>query len=65
MAIVSIDPVRKEKMNITDAAEYLGAHPETLRKWIRQGKIPAHRIGERGTYFLYEDELAKAVNSVA
>ena len=44
-----------------EAAEFLGAHPVTVRKWIRQGKIPAHRIGQLGNYFLYQDELAEVL----
>lgn len=53
---------RKQRMSIAEAAAYLHAHPETVRKWIRQGKIPARRIGQLGNYILYEEELAKILD---
>ena len=34
---------------IGDAAEFLGVHPETLRRWDKSGRLPAERLrsGER------------------
>ena len=48
---------------MNEAANFLEAHPATVRKWIRDGKIPAHRIGRLGNYFLYEDELQQVVDA--
>lgn len=59
MANRSIAPNDTGRMSVAEAAEYLDAHPETVRKWIREGKIPAARIGQLGNYILYEDDLAK------
>jgi len=34
-------------VNANDAAEILGVHPETLRRWVREGRIPAVKVGAR------------------
>lgn len=33
----------RDFLRISDAAEYLGVSPNTLRNWERAGKIAAHR----------------------
>lgn len=38
------------------AAEFLGVHFKTVEKFAREGRIPAHRIGEKILRF-YETEL--------
>ena len=35
------------------AAEFLGVHPETLRRWTRQGRVPARRLGSNGGRYRY------------
>ncbi|TWU44133.1 Helix-turn-helix domain protein [Novipirellula aureliae] len=37
------EPSSDEAKRISDAAEYLGVSPNTLRNWERAGKIVAHR----------------------
>ena len=32
-------------INIREAAETLGAHPCTIRRWVAQKRIPAVRVG--------------------
>lgn len=36
-----------EMLNIDEAAAVLRVHPETLRRFIREGKISACKIGRR------------------
>jgi excisionase family DNA binding protein len=36
---------------IEDVAAYVGKHPETIRRWVRQGRIPFYRLG-RGWRFI-------------
>ncbi|HUP50887.1 MAG TPA: helix-turn-helix domain-containing protein, partial [Longimicrobiales bacterium] len=39
---------KKSLLNVDDAAEALGVHQQTIRGYIRGGKLPAYRIaGER------------------
>ena len=37
----------REIMDILEAAEYLGLHPETLRAKARAGALPAAKLGRR------------------
>jgi excisionase family DNA binding protein len=32
---------------LEEAARILKLHPQTLRRWIRQGKLPARRFGKQ------------------
>lgn len=34
--------------SVTEAAEFLGVHPETLRRWDRTKKLQAEKINDRG-----------------
>ncbi|MGI8420361.1 MAG: helix-turn-helix domain-containing protein [Candidatus Levyibacteriota bacterium] len=35
-------------IRIKEAAELLGVNPATLRKWDKEGKLPAIKISKRG-----------------
>ncbi len=37
-------------LNTKDAAIYLGAHIETIRRLARRGEIPAYKIGKDWRY---------------
>lgn len=49
----------RKKMTVTEAADFLNRDPETIRRYIRKGVLPCHRIGKLGDYILYKDELEK------
>lgn len=53
-------------MRISEAAEYLGVSPNTLRNWENAGKIAAHRHPVNG-YRLFKqkelDELLRPIQS--
>jgi len=34
-------------IDVQRAAATVGRHPETVRRWIRSGRLPAHRQGNR------------------
>ena len=36
-------PALDDFLTVSEAAEYLGVSPNTLRNWGRDGKIPEHR----------------------
>lgn len=37
----------KDIVSLEQAADRLGVHIATLRKWVREGKVPAYRVGGR------------------
>ena len=44
---------------LRDVADYLNVHKNTLRRWVREGKIKASRINNRGDMrFNYADVMA-------
>ncbi len=36
----------REGMNITQAAEYVGVHYQTMRNWIAKGDVPYTEFGQ-------------------
>lgn len=47
-----------EMMNTEQAARYIGIDTGTLRKWARNGDIPAHKVGPKLWRF-FKSELAE------
>lgn len=43
---------------LEEAAKLLKLHPQTLRRWIRQGKLPAKRFGKQFRLSLQDIEQA-------
>jgi excisionase family DNA binding protein len=37
----------REVMNIRQASQYLGVSPDTLYKYVSEGRIPAFKLGNR------------------
>ncbi|MCY3845537.1 MAG: helix-turn-helix domain-containing protein [Acidobacteria bacterium] len=42
-------------ITVPEAARRTGRNPETVRRWIREGKLPARRVGTQ--HFIDEDAL--------
>jgi excisionase family DNA binding protein len=45
-------------LTVAEAADLVGLHPETIRRWIRTGRLRATRIGR--SYLIDADELRRA-----
>lgn len=43
-------------MTVPEVAKRLGKNPETVRRWIREGKLPAKKIGSQ--HFIDEADVA-------
>ena len=46
-------------LKIREAAQRLNVNPETLRRWDRQGRLKAIRIGKRGDRRYKEEDIEK------
>jgi excisionase family DNA binding protein len=40
--------------SLEEVANYIGVNKDTIRNWIRKGKIPAHKIGKLWKFRLSE-----------
>ena len=47
----------KEVLTLREAAEFFKIHPNTLRLWLRQGKIKGSKIGRKWV-FLKDDLIS-------
>jgi excisionase family DNA binding protein len=45
-------------LTVPEAARRIGKNPETVRRWIREGKLPARRVG---TQHVIEEEDLEAM----
>jgi excisionase family DNA binding protein len=44
-------------MRTPEAAKYLGVHIETMRRWAREGAVPAAKLGNRGGFRFRREDL--------
>ena len=49
-------------LRIREAAEIIGVNPETLRRWDREGKLPAIIISKRGDRRYLRSDIEKYLN---
>lgn len=49
----------KNLLSIQDAANLLGVHPETLRRWDNDGKLKAVKVGDRGDRWYKQEDLLR------
>lgn len=48
----------KQLLSLIEASSRLGIHVATLRSWIREGKVPAYRLGQRFTRVSWDEVLS-------
>lgn len=46
-------------LTVPEAARRVGRNPETVRRWIREGKLPASKVGTQ--HVIEEDDLDAAI----
>ena len=49
-------PTEDRSLTVLQAAWRVGRNPETVRRWIREGKLAAHKAGRR--HLIDEEALA-------
>ncbi len=52
-------------LTTTEAARYLGVHPNTVRRWESRGLLPAYRLGTRGDRRFLREDIDRFLNSSA
>jgi excisionase family DNA binding protein len=52
-------------MHTAEAAEFLGVHHNTLRKWASRGEIPMHRNPANGYRLFKRSDLEKFLKKTA
>ena len=52
--------VDEEYLTVAEAATLLRVAPSTIRRWIREGDVPAYRIGRRRVA-LKRDDLSNLI----
>lgn len=50
-------------LTVPEAARRAGRNPETIRRWIREGRLRARKVGTQ--HVLEEDDLATALASLS
>jgi len=58
-----VDKLR-DYLRISEAAEYLGVSPNTLRNWEKTGKIVAHRHPINGYRLFRQEDLDELLRQV-
>lgn len=53
----------KETISVSQAAEILDVNPETVRRWIKRGDVKGYRIGKRGHFRIFLEDLVNSANS--
>lgn len=49
---------RADYMSTGQAARFLGVSPETVRRWVKEGRAPA-LVTPGGRHLIHRDEVAK------
>jgi excisionase family DNA binding protein len=50
---------QREWLTTEAAADYLQVHVETMRRWARDGAIPAVKLGNRGGFRFKVEDLER------
>ena len=51
---MTIENENEKWVNIEDVAEHLSVTADTVRSWVRSGKLPANKVGKRYKFRLSE-----------
>lgn len=53
------DPL-PDLLSVSEAALYLDVHPNTIKRWLKNGTIPGSRLGVK--WYISADALSKVLN---
>lgn len=46
-------------LTVDEVADQLRVHPETVRRWLREGRLSGYRISRRGGWRVRPDSVAR------
>ena len=50
-------------LTVEQVAQRLQVHPETVRRWLREGRMRGHRLGPRAPYRIPATEVERFLAS--
>jgi excisionase family DNA binding protein len=54
----------KDYLTVKEAAKHLKKHPSTLRRWIKEKKLPAQKLaGKYGVYLISRSDMLEFMMS--
>jgi excisionase family DNA binding protein len=56
--------LERELLTVEQVANYLQVHPETVRKWLRDGRLAGINLGRRGGWRVHRDDLVRFIDSL-
>ena len=48
-------------LKVTDVAKELSVHPETIKRWIREGRLAAVKTSANGNWRISDEELRRFI----
>ncbi len=51
-------------LTVADVARRLQVHPETVRRWLREGRLKGKNVGGKGGYRITEREVNAFIDSL-
>jgi excisionase family DNA binding protein len=64
LAVTSVDVPNGELLTVQQVAARLKMNPETVRRWLREGKLRGYLLGgDRGGYRVAEQDLEAFIHS--
>ena len=48
-------------LKVTDVAKELSVHPETIKRWIREGRLAAVKTSANGNWRISDEELSRFI----
>jgi excisionase family DNA binding protein len=64
LAVPSLDVPNGELLTVQEVAERLKMNPETVRRWLRQGKLRGYLLGgDRSGYRVAQDDLEEFIRA--
>jgi excisionase family DNA binding protein len=60
MSALTPEACRNMTLTVPEAARRIGRNPETVRRWIREGRLPATKVGTQ--HVIDEHDLAAALD---